>query len=154
LQVDADARGDVQLEVGEVSESVTVAGGAAALVETVNPKVATVIETTQMADLPFNGRQFTQLVLLTLGALSIALGQAATFKLQLRSASYSPVINGARNRHNNSTLDGVENNDPMFKCNRGACPIRTAGRWVGDIVVVTKSGTNAFHGNALGIPAE
>lgn len=163
LQVRSGLRVDVQLQVGAVTESLTVTGTAAPLIESVSAKVGSIVETRQITELPLNGRQFAQLILLTPGALPIALGQSAAFKVQLGAGSYSPVINGQRSRYNNFTLDGVENNDPMFNSyamnpsvdaiqeftvqSRGG--VAEQGRSMGsDIIVVTRSGGNEFHGSA------
>jgi len=113
VQVNQNLRVDVQLEVGEIRQSVEIVASAPML-ESTNSKVGTVVETKQVTELPLNGRQFAQLILLTPGALPIALGQSTTFKVQLGAGSYSPVINGQRSRYNNFLLDGAENNDPMF----------------------------------------
>lgn len=162
LQVNQVMRTDVRLEVGEVRQTVEIQA-TAPLLDSVNTKIGTVVETKQITELPLNGRQFAQLILLTPGALPIALGQSTTFKVQLGAGSYSPVINGQRSRYNNFTLDGVENNDPMFNSyamnpsvdaiqefsvqSRGG--VTEQGRSMGsDVVVVTRSGTNQFHGSA------
>lgn len=161
LQVNQNLRTDVQLQVGEVRQTVEITGGAP-LLESVSSKVGTVVETKQVTELPLNGRQFAQLILLTPGALPIALGQSTTFKVQLGAGSYSPVINGQRSRFNNFLLDGAENNDPMFNSyamnpsvdaiqefsvqSRGGASEQ--GRSMGsDVIVVTRSGTNEYHGN-------
>ena len=161
LQVNAGLRVDLQLEVGQVTQTMSVTG-APPLLETTSAKIGTVIETKQITELPLNGRQFAQLLLLTPGALPIALGQSTTLKLQLGAGSYSPVINGQSSRFNNFTLDGVENNDPMFNSyamnpsvdaiqeftvqSRGG--VSEQGRSMGsDVIVVTRSGGNQFHGS-------
>jgi carboxypeptidase family protein len=161
VQVNQNLRVDVQLEVGEVRQSVEITA-TAQLLESTNSKVGTVVETKQVTELPLNGRQFAQLILLTPGALPIALGQSTTFKVQLGAGSYSPVINGQRSRYNNFLLDGVENNDPMFNSyamnpsvdaiqefsvqSRGN--VSEQGRSMGsDVVVVTRSGTNQYRGS-------
>src|SRR5581483_9660779 len=159
--VDHALRADVQLEVGEVLQTVEVAAEAP-LLESQSSRMSTAVETKQVTDLPLNGRQFAQLILLTPGALPIALGQSTAFKVQLGAGSYSPVINGQRSRHNNFTLDGIENNDPMFNSyalNPSVDAIQEfsvqsrgdageQGRSMGsDIVVVTRSGTNQLRGS-------
>jgi hypothetical protein len=161
LQVNQGLRVDVQLQLGDVIQTVEIAAEAP-LLESINAKVGTVVETKQVTDLPLNGRQFAQLILLTPGALPIALGQSQLFKVQLGAGSYSSVINGQRSRYNSFLLDGVENNDPMFNSysmnpsvdaiqefsvqSRGN--VSEQGRGMGsDVVVVTRSGTNEYHGN-------
>ncbi|MBM3736426.1 MAG: TonB-dependent receptor [Acidobacteria bacterium] len=160
LQVGQALRSDVQLEVGDLVQTVEIQS-ASPLLESTSTKIGTAVETKQVTELPLNGRQFGQLILLTPGALPIALGQSTAFKVQLGAGSYSPVINGQRSRYNNFTLDGVENNDPMFNSyamnpsvdaiqefsvqSRGG--VTEQGRSMGsDIVVVTRSGTNQYRG--------
>lgn len=161
LLVRAGLHVDFQLQVGNVSQTIIVGGAAAPLLETQSAKVGTVVETEQITELPLNGRQFAQLILLTPGALPIALGQSTLFKVQLGAGSFSPVVNGQRSRYNNFSLDGVEDNDPMFNSyainpsvdaiqeftvqSRGG--VAEQGRSVGsDVIVVTRSGGNQFHG--------
>src|SRR5438128_11872354 len=57
LQVNQNLRADVELQVGEVRQTVEIAGGAPML-ESVSAKVGTVVETKQVTELPLNGRQF------------------------------------------------------------------------------------------------
>src|SRR3954447_17058339 len=161
LQVDQGLRVDVQLELGDVRLRVEIAAEAP-LLESESSKVGTVVETRAITELPLNGRQFAQLILLTPGALPLALGQSTSFKVQLGAGSYSPVINGQRSRFNNFLLDGAENNDPMFNSyamnpsvdaiqefsvqSRGG--VSEQGRSMGsDVVVVTRSGTNQYRGS-------
>jgi hypothetical protein len=64
IQVGAIARIDFPLEVGEVSQSVEVAGGAP-LLATQNVALGTVIENKRIVELPLNGRNYLQLVTLS-----------------------------------------------------------------------------------------
>ena len=70
LQVNQGLRVDVQLELGDVRQRVEIAAEAP-LLETESSKVGTVVETRQITELPLNGRQFAQLILLTPGALPL-----------------------------------------------------------------------------------
>ena len=63
LQVGANPVVNVKLEVGTLSESVTVVAGAV-MIETRNTGVGQVIDEKQIINLPLNGRQPTELVLL------------------------------------------------------------------------------------------
>jgi hypothetical protein len=67
LLVNQDLQADYTLKVGEVSERVEV-GAAPLALETASATLGQVIGSKQVVDLPLNGRQFTQLVLLTPGA--------------------------------------------------------------------------------------
>ena len=61
LQVGTNPNVSVTLQLGQVEETVTVAGSAA-LVETRNPGIGQVITNRQVLELPLNGRQLTELV--------------------------------------------------------------------------------------------
>jgi hypothetical protein len=152
------------MKIGSVSQTVTV--------ETVNTEVessssqlGTVIGTHQVADLPLNGRNFTQLLDLTPGVTPISTGQnsSASNTAKVNGSSYSfPSINGAYNRSTMYVLDGMNDNQAWY--NTYAVPpiIDTVqefkinshsdaqyGGVLGGVVnIATKSGTNDIHGNA------
>ncbi len=94
----------LQLQVGEVTEVVTVSE-AAALVEMDTSSRGTVIGSQQAQDLPLNGRAYADLTLLTPGTVRALRG---TTLGGARDASYH--VNGLRSSYNNFALDGVENN--------------------------------------------
>jgi Histidine kinase-, DNA gyrase B-, and HSP90-like ATPase len=117
-------------------------------------------------DLPLNGRNFTQLLTLTpgVGPVSVAqnpAGGSGWGGLAVGTFTF-PAVNGQRNRSNMFLLDGV--NDLAFLGNYKYAPIiddiqefkvqshndlAEFGAVAGGIInVVTKSGTNAFHGSA------
>ena len=115
----------------------------------------------ETVDLPLNGREFTQLTLLTPGVAPVTTGQQAAFTVKLGQGGISPSVNGQRGQQNNFTMDGVLNNaiftngwsiapppdalqefavqshitDAQFSISSGA-----------NINVVTRSGTNQYHG--------
>ncbi|MBO0719776.1 MAG: carboxypeptidase regulatory-like domain-containing protein, partial [Blastocatellia bacterium] len=69
LQVNDEPRIDVTLEVGEVSETVSV-DSQAPLLQTESASVGQVIDNRYTTQIPLNGRDFTQLILLTPGAVT------------------------------------------------------------------------------------
>ncbi|HKE31641.1 MAG TPA: carboxypeptidase-like regulatory domain-containing protein, partial [Candidatus Angelobacter sp.] len=69
LQVDQKARIDINLEIGDITNQVTIAG-TAPLVETERSSVGQVVDNQKIVDLPLNGRDFTQLAALTPGVLT------------------------------------------------------------------------------------
>ena len=73
LRVGSENVVDFTLPVGQISETVTVTG-AVSLVETTSAAVSSVIEEAQIRELPLNGRNVTQLVVLAPGVQSISAG--------------------------------------------------------------------------------
>ncbi len=162
LLVNQNATLDFRLKPGTVNENVTVTGQTV-LADTVDSTIGTVVDSEQVAQLPLNGRQFTQLTLLTPGASPQSTGQQAFFEVKSDYGGISPAVNGARAEMNNFTIDGVQNNELFFNFAAispppdaiGEFKIQTAissgafGRAAGaNINVVTKSGTNDLHGAA------
>ena len=165
LEVSQTATLDFQLKVGEAQESVTVNGSEGATLETATSELGTVVTTKQVTDLPLNGRNFTQLLTITAGVANINRDQSGGggggwAGNSLGSFTF-PAINGARNRSNYFILDGENDLNTMlgmynyspivdaiqeFKT-QGHNDLAEYGGVAGGIVsVVTKSGTNRFHG--------
>jgi hypothetical protein len=155
LDVNQTLRVDLALRVGEVTEKIEVSGVAVQL-QTDSSTVATTVDNKKVVELPLNGRSFTQLTLLVPGAVGTG---GAIFQTSGTTAS----ISGLRFEANNYTLDGVNNNETFFK-SYGVQPSIDAiqefkvqtnitaaefGTGAGaNVNVVTKSGTNEFHGSA------
>jgi hypothetical protein len=161
LQVDQKAVVDVQLQVGEVTTSVEVSG-AAPLVETQSASVGTVIGERDVVDLPLNLRRFGSLATLVPGTTTDNGGFANNqFGSPFSDASYA--ANGARTASNNTLIDGVDARNMTFGGFSVSPPpdavqefkVQTNiydaafGKTAGSTInLVTKSGTNDFHGNA------
>ncbi len=160
LQVQLAARVDFELQLGQVSESIEVRADAALLV-TDNATVGTVIENKRIVELPLNGRNYLQLVSLAPNVSTgfSSQGQAGARQGGIRAAQTISVA-GQRTNFNHYTLDGVENTDPNFntfvvmpsidalqefKVQTGVYPAEF-GRQTTQINVLTKSGTNQYHG--------
>jgi outer membrane receptor protein involved in Fe transport len=139
------------------------------LIETTQDVLGGSVEQQLVAELPLNGRDFGKLVALVPGVIVEGSGVAGTEK---GFGQFN--INGNRDRSNNYTLDGTDNNDPWFNNSAlnqvgvtGApaslLPIDAIqefnlqsqfpaeyGRNTGGVVnIITKSGTNDFHGSAF-----
>jgi hypothetical protein len=152
----------VEKNVQQVSVTET-----APLVDTSRDVLGEVVERKLVTDLPLNGRDFGKLVALVPGATVEPSGVAA---IQSGFGQFS--INGSRDRSNNYTLDGTDNNDPFFNNSAfnqtgiGGAPASILpidaiqefnlqsnfaaeyGRNTGSVVnIITKSGTNQFHGS-------
>jgi hypothetical protein len=154
LTVDQALTLNAKLDVGNATEQVTVQG-AVVQVDTTDAQLSNVVEHQQMTELPLILRDPYQLVLL---------GPGVT---QSDSGLGGVSVNGARERNNNFMLDGADNNDTEVP---GALAGFTAqnpdsteefrvitnnfapeyGRNNGAIIdVITRSGSNAFHGDAF-----
>ncbi|MGH9657065.1 MAG: TonB-dependent receptor domain-containing protein, partial [Bryobacteraceae bacterium] len=158
LRVSDQLTVDIALELGGIVEQVTVVGGAP-LVNTVNPSLGQVIENRRIVDLPLNGREPFSLATLAPGVLP----PPTTGLVHLGGAV--PSINGAANFTSEVTVDGMPNTTPRnsgrnnfliytpsvdavaeFKVETNSLSAEF-GRFNGGVIsVVTKSGTNEFHG--------
>ncbi|MCA1607495.1 MAG: carboxypeptidase-like regulatory domain-containing protein, partial [Acidobacteria bacterium] len=158
LEVNQTARVDFTLEVGEVSQQVTVEG-VAPILQTESTTVGQVITGNTTVNLPLNGRNFQQLALLVPGAITPNPGG---FTGVGPGAQGRPYVNGNREQGNAFLLDGVSVDETIdnrigYKPNVdaiGEFRIETSnsssefGNVTGATVNATlKSGTNDFHGN-------
>ncbi len=163
LAVNQTATFDLTLEVGAVTETVTVEA-IGAQVQSSTSELGTVVGQQQVVDLPLNGRNFTQLLTLTPGASPVSTAQNRGGFGSSATGSFSyPSINGQTNRSNLFLTDGVSNQG-MLVSTYAVPPIIDAiqefkvqshndlaefGQGNGGIVnVVTRSGTNQTHGSA------
>jgi outer membrane receptor protein involved in Fe transport len=153
LEINQTLRIDVQLEVGKVSGEVTVEANTTQ-VETQNSTIGATVSGQAIFELPLNGRD-------TLDLLKTQPGVSATNPDSGAAGNYS--IGGMRTDSVTYLLDGGLNNDLLsnqavadpnpdavaefrvLENNYGAEYGRNAG---GIVSVVTKSGTNQFHGTA------
>ncbi|MEO7650826.1 MAG: carboxypeptidase regulatory-like domain-containing protein, partial [Bryobacteraceae bacterium] len=160
LQVNQNAQVDLRLDVGQVTETVEVSGEAP-LVNSSNSTVGEVIENRRVRDLPLNGRGALALTLLTTGVISNAGPTNSGFGdrgIQISSLS----INGSPSSMNAQMLDGSNNIlsyagevgvppavDAVeeFKVQSGTMSAEFGFTAGGTINLVTKSGTNTYHGS-------
>jgi len=163
LEVDQAARVDFVMEVGTVSETVQVTANVAA-VDTQSATLKEVVEERRIRELPLNGRDATQLILLLPGVYGTTrdnsgLRQAGSGRGIVQAGIAS---NGARGNMVNYTLDGTTHNDTYTNValafpNPDALQefsVQTnnfsaeSGRAAGAVVTaVTKSGGNSLHGS-------
>src|SRR5262245_49929781 len=163
LQVAGAPRVNFKMEVGELAESMVVSA-VAPLIVTENATVGTVIENRRIVELPLNGRNYLQLVALSpnVSAEFAGPGQAGDRQGGTR-ANQQLSISGQRREFNYYTLDGVDNTDvnfntyiflpsvdalEEFKVQTGIYSAEF-GREASQVNVVTKSGTNDFHGTVF-----
>jgi hypothetical protein len=112
LTVGQQASIDFSLKIGSQASVVTVQGATPEL-ETSSANLGTVMGMHQVNDLPLNGRNFTQLLLLTPGVSPINLSQnsqtAYGAPIAIGSSFSFPAINGQTNRSNYFLADGLNN---------------------------------------------
>jgi outer membrane receptor protein involved in Fe transport len=169
VDVAEQRRVDVALKPGQVTEKVEVSGESLPQVETTTNDLGGVLTAQTVQNLPVNGRDYTKLIYLNPGV------SGSPDQISDSPGSFGEFsMNGARGRSNNYLLDGTDmndgyRNDPaineagVFGDPSTILPIDAVaevnvisnfqpeyGRNAGAVVnIVTKSGTNAFHGTAV-----
>jgi hypothetical protein len=157
------ARADVHLETGGTTETVTVEAQTP-LLQADSATVSSTVTAKAVQDLPLNGRNFVQLIDLVPGANEGAgngLGSGGRPD-DRRTNANGLSVNGQDEALNNWIVDGLDNNERIIGT-IGVKPnvegiqeitIQTnsyaaeAGRTAGGVInIVTKSGTNQFHGS-------
>lgn len=172
LQVSQVQEINFKLQPGNI-ETVINVSDEVPLVETNVSSTGAVIQGRQVTELPLNGRNFTQLALLTPGVTrgyygDVSMGgtggtNAEAFR-NSETGGASISANGLRQQANNFVLDGVDNNESLvnsivffppaeaiqeFRVNTSVAPAEF-GRAGGAIVQTSiKSGTNSIHGSAF-----
>ena len=157
---------NVKLAVGPIREQVTVEANISQL-ESSTAQLGAVIDGRELRQLPLNGRDLQQLILLGGGAVPSS--NAGTNPFGLGTVN-KVSVQGTRPMMNNLTIDGADINDPSFNVPPGnlagvqlgvdamqefgvvvnpysAQYGRNAGA---NVLFITRSGTNFFHGSAYG----
>jgi outer membrane receptor protein involved in Fe transport len=146
-------RVDLKMELGQAREIVEVSGEAA-VVDTDDSKLATTVSSTQISNLPLNGRNVYDLIQLAPGAVNVA---GVDFE-----NGHNTVVNGVRENFNGFMINGIDNKGlsggvvttpiedtveefQQLTLNNSAQYGSSAGS-INNLV--TKSGTNNFHGAA------
>ncbi|HEV7373237.1 MAG TPA: TonB-dependent receptor [Pyrinomonadaceae bacterium] len=150
---------DIPLELGQLSDTVTVTSANTEVVETSRTAVATTIDQQRIENLPINERNY----------LSFALTTSTVSRDNGRPIGPAPTsglnFGGQRGRSNLIQVDGADNTDNSVNASRSTVSQEAVqefqvvsnsyaaefGRSAGGVVnVVTKSGTNDVHGNVFG----
>ena len=161
VSVDSQTRIDLALELGAMTETVTVDSVESQLLKTDRADVATTFATRQIAELPVLDRNFTKFILLTPGTQQQSWGHAASENPQ---GSAQTVVNGQTFSGTGYQLDGTENRDPIL----GIIVINPTLESIGEtkvtsqnydaefgqaiagvVSVQTKSGANVIRGSAF-----
>jgi len=158
LVVNNNIQVNVPLQVGSISERVEV-NAAASMVETKENSISVVIDTQRINELPLNGRQATQLIM-SLGAASY--GDAGDTGSKTFYSSTRISVAGGQSNGTAYLLDGGDNTDAMsnvnlpfpfpdalqeFSVETSAVSSRFGTHPGATVNVVTKSGSNGFHGD-------
>jgi hypothetical protein len=153
---------DFTLMVGQTNQTVEVSG-AVTQIDTSSSQMSSLVNQTQMRELPLNGRDWEQLILLSPGVLSYPQGGSSA----LTSVANAYSISGTRPEGYANLLDGEDmlnwwqrnaggdvtgttlgiDSIAEFQTLTGTYGAQYAGNG-GAIIGVTKSGTNGFHGSA------
>jgi hypothetical protein len=150
---------DITLEPGQITESVTISDATSEIVETSKTAVSTTIDQQRINNLPINERNY----------LAFALTTSTVGRDNGRPIGPAPTtglnFGGQRGRSNLVQVDGADNTDNSVNASRSTVSQEAVqefqvvtnsfapefGRSAGGVVnVVTKSGTNEFHGNLFG----
>jgi len=159
LFVGQTATADIRLEVGQVTESVSV-NAAAPLLQESTSQVGTVIEGKLLTDIPLNGRNFLQLNLLSPGVTRSK--NSNTFDaVQINPTAASFNVNGQKGDYNLYLLDGATIKEYQHGSNTFSPSVDAVqefqtttsnysaafGAEAGaQVNLVTRSGTNRLHG--------
>lgn len=167
LQVGQTARLDLALEIGDVTQTLSVSGTTVAL-QTESASVGAVIDSAKIVDLPLNGRNFIQLAQLipgvnpgTPGSISVRRGRGSIGETSSAFGGTGMQANGARDTNNRFYLDGVEFMDydaftypfalsvdslSEFRVETSTFSAEYGGSPGGQVSILTRRGSNAFHG--------
>jgi hypothetical protein len=156
LQVGEPLVVDGSLEVGSVSETVTVQSGAEQL-QTANATIGNVVEQKAIEALPLNGRNPLTLLLLEPGVVQRSFGGIGS----------GVHVNGARDRAYNVTIDGIEANESSvpnpvsnlyritpdniqeYKVTTNNATAEEGRNSGASISIATRAGTSEFHGTGF-----
>src|SRR5579862_7879080 len=164
LQVDASPTIDPVLQLGAVTEQVTVQADAS-LVETRTSGVGTVVDNQRVVEMPLNGRNVTELIFLA--GIATVYGANGTVGTLNSNRNYPTVmisVGGGVANWSTYNWDGEIHNDaynslnlPLpfpdalqeFKVESSALQAQYGQHASANVNVVTKSGTNEFHGDGF-----
>ncbi|MCA1613415.1 MAG: carboxypeptidase regulatory-like domain-containing protein, partial [Acidobacteria bacterium] len=159
VSVGQNSPADVKLEIGGASEEVTVVGTGEAQIERVDQTVSGVVGTVQIQNLPLNGRNFLDLAQLQPGVEKVEGGSFDPTK-----ANYTGIsVAGQAGRSTQIAVDGGSVVDNVvgttvqnfsqeivqeFQLGISNFDLSTGASSTGSVNIISRSGSNDFHGNA------
>jgi hypothetical protein len=166
LEINQTAKISASLKVGASATSVDVQGEVAPILDTTDATLATTFTANQLANLPLNGGNFSEVTIFQPGAVATSpqgfTGSNAIERESFNSGTAS--INGNRGQANNYTLEGADNNEGQnnliaynpavealgeVRVISSNAPATYGNANGGAVVALLKSGTNEFHGSAF-----
>ncbi len=157
LLVNQTVRADFSLQVGDVTDSVSVEASSTQLLSSESSEVSQVITRQQVSEIPLNGRRWQQLIALSAGVNAGSPGETGS--------PNSMNINGQRAKANLFLVDGVPTTSAMqgrtngfnipldavqeFSVQAGAYSAEYGNVAGGVVNLQSKSGTNDWHGSAF-----
>jgi hypothetical protein len=163
LDIDQTAKINARLEIGS-SVTILVQSDFHPILDTTDATLGNTLSTTEIENVPLNGRNFSSLTLFQPGAVDTdPTGMTGNNAIERNTYNSGiAAINGNREQENNYTIEGAENNEPqnnliaynpapdaiaevrVISANANATYGNANG---GEIVTILKSGTNHFHGS-------
>jgi hypothetical protein len=159
--VDSQTQVDFRMELGQMTEAVTVTAAEGQLLKTDRADVATTFDDREVTELPILDRNFTKLILYTPGTQQLQWQHAASENPQ---GSNQTMVNGQHFSGTGYQLDGTENRDPILgiivinpnmeaigeaKITSQNYDAEFGQATAGVVSIQTKSGTNEFHGSVF-----
>jgi hypothetical protein len=163
LQLGQRPRVDVVLNLGQVTQSVTVSAGGVQLLETQTSSMGQVVPQTAVANLPIVNRNFIALTTLSAGTAPIGSGNSpASYWTGAGSGNVTASVAGLRESNESFLVDGIESRNARF----GSANLRPSFDAIQEVKVQTdnfsaeygrssavinttiKSGSNTLHGDA------
>ena len=163
LDVNTALRVDATMQVGTVNQEVSVSS-AAVHVETSNTQMGEVIGTTKMTTLPLNGRSYTDLLALQPGVAPGSSGEGGGISVSGNLNAGALSVSGQRENSNGFMVNGGSAEERLYNATAiipnldSIAEFRILtnnadaeyGSYSGGLInVITKSGTNQFHGTAF-----
>jgi hypothetical protein len=166
LEIDQIAKIDVKLQVGEVATTIDVAADSGSILQTENASLATTITLNTLESMPLPGQNFSAATVFVPGAVLPTYGSLGSTQGTERDTSFAtstqPSFNGNRMQTNNYIFDGTDINEPLqntiaynpapaaigeMRVITGNADAEYGNVNGGEILTVTKAGTNKFHGS-------
>ncbi|MHB1023964.1 MAG: TonB-dependent receptor [Acidobacteriaceae bacterium] len=172
LQIDQIAKIDAMLKVGKSATTLTIAASAAPLLNTENSTLGTSVDSHTLQNMPLPGLNVNYATMFVPGTVLPTVGGMGSSQATGRDAGGStgqgsqvvPSFNGNRQQTNNYILDGMEINETLnnligynpspfslqeVRVITGNADAEYGNVNGGEVVMVTKGGTNQFHGSAF-----